>query len=89
MSESPTYAVVLTVAVFAAVVVIDIVLALNRRKGDTYSEVLRSAGKRWWPFALIIAFAMGLLCGHWFWGACDPDVCTKFDVKNLCTKNGP
>ncbi|MDX1554918.1 MAG: hypothetical protein R3212_02725 [Xanthomonadales bacterium] len=67
MSDVPTYAVVLTVAVAAFVIGLDVLLAVNKRKGDTYSEVIRSAAQKWLPLSLLIVFSMGLLAGHWFW----------------------
>lgn len=51
-------------AVFIAV---DVALALNRRDGDTYSEVMRRAGRRWLPLIMIVCFGFGLLAGHWWW----------------------
>jgi len=59
---------VIIMAVFPVVfIAIDIVLALNKRKGDTYSEVFRKAGKRWMPLIMLMCFGMGLLAGHWWW----------------------
>jgi len=48
-------------------ILIDIFLALNKREGDTYSEIIRAAGKKFMPLALFISFGFGLLTGHWFW----------------------
>lgn len=46
-------------------IVIDIVLALNGRDGDTYSEILRKWFKGMiWLYGLV-AFAMGVILGHW------------------------
>jgi succinate dehydrogenase hydrophobic anchor subunit len=78
MADTPTYATVIVLAVLIAVLTIDVCLAVNKRKGDTYSEVIRRAAKRWWPLALLITFSMGLLAGHWFW--C-PDPCDNPVVR--------
>jgi hypothetical protein len=48
-------------------IAIDIILAVNKRKGDTYSEIIRAAGKKFAPLAMMISFGFGLLAGHWFW----------------------
>lgn len=48
-------------------IIIDIFLAINKREGDTYSEIIRVAGKKFMPLALLISFGFGLLTGHWFW----------------------
>jgi len=47
--------------------IIDLGLALNRRKGDTYSEVLRKWGKKYMPLIMVICYIFGLLSGHWWW----------------------
>lgn len=46
---------------------IDMFLALNKRKGDTFSEIIRAATKKFTPLMLMISFGFGLLCGHWWW----------------------
>lgn len=66
----PNYAWWFTGLVAAAVVLIDLILALNRTPGDTYSEVLRDWGRRRMPVVIILSFAMGLLAGHWWWSSC-------------------
>ena len=66
-TETPAYAIAITLLVFSGVIGIDIALAVNKRQGDTYSEVIRTAARKWWPLALMICFGMGLLAGHWFW----------------------
>jgi len=63
----PTYAWWTLAAVFLAVIAIDIGLALNARKGDTYSEVIREWARRRIAVVIGISFGMGLLAGHWFW----------------------
>lgn len=62
-----TWVIIALVGLPVAYVVIDIFLALNRRKGDTYSEVLRKAGRKFMPLVIAISFLFGLLCGHWWW----------------------
>jgi hypothetical protein len=65
--DAPLYTVLLVTILPAVFIAIDIVLAMNKRKGDTYSEVLRAAGKKWVPLVIFMSFGMGLLCGHWWW----------------------
>jgi hypothetical protein len=48
-------------------IVIDIILAINKRKGDTYSEVMRAIGLKWLPVVMFVCFGFGLLAGHWWW----------------------
>lgn len=67
MSNTAT-AIIMTVFVIAFIGV-DIWLALDKRDGNTYSERLRSWAKVWPPLRLLIAFGMGMLCGHWWWSA--------------------
>lgn len=61
------FAVAIMIGLPLLYVAIDIGLALNRKTGDTYSEIIRAAARRFLPLALMIAFGFGLLCGHWFW----------------------
>jgi len=67
----PNYAWWLTGLVAAAVVLIDLILALNRTPGDTYSEVLRAWGRKRLAVVIVLSFTMGLLAGHWWWSSCD------------------
>lgn len=64
---------VITAIIMAVFVVsfigIDVWLARDKRDGNTYSERLRAWGKAWPPLRILTAFGMGLLCGHWWWGA--------------------
>jgi hypothetical protein len=48
-------------------ILIDVGLALNKRQGDTYSEIIREASKKFMPLIIFICFGMGLLAGHWWW----------------------
>lgn len=48
---------------------VDIVLALDMRDGNTYSEILRAAGRKWMPLVILMCFGFGLLSGHFFWSA--------------------
>ena len=52
---------------FVAIIGVDIVLAVNRHPGDTFSEILRKVGRECVAFVIIISFGMGLLAGHWWW----------------------
>lgn len=46
---------------------IDIWLFMDRKEGNTYSEILRAAGRKWMPLIMLMSFGFGLLCGHWWW----------------------
>lgn len=48
---------------------IDIYLAVDKVSGNTYSERLRVWARAWPPLRLMVAFGMGLLCGHWWWSS--------------------
>jgi len=63
----PGYTLLAMIGLPLIFIAIDIVLAVNKRKGDTYSEVLRAAGRRWIPLIMIMCFGFGLLAGHWWW----------------------
>ncbi len=55
----------LMIGFFVVIVGIDILLAINAKTGDTYSEVIRHL---WWqaPFiGAVIVGGMGVLAGHW------------------------
>lgn len=68
MSPNAPYYVILVMTVAPALfIAYDIVLALNKRKGDTYSEVLTAIGKKWIAVIIAMSFLFGLLCGHWWW----------------------
>jgi len=63
----PELTIILMVAFFVIVVGVDVILLLNKKQGDTYSEVIRAAGKKWIAVIMMTTFGMGLLAGHWFW----------------------
>jgi H+/Cl- antiporter ClcA len=52
------------VAVFVA---IDVVLAVDKSKGNTYSEIITKTGERHPWFRILFLVAVGVLLGHWFW----------------------
>lgn len=64
---SPTLVAIFIIGLILGIIGFDIYLALDKVKGNTYSAVIRSAGKKWMPLVLIASFGMGLLCGHWWW----------------------
>lgn len=51
------------VAVTAALIVYDIVVAATPPGGDTLSEVIRDFARNWF----FIPLTAGVLMGHWFW----------------------
>ena len=66
-NSSVQYVVLFMVSAFVIIIVVDIILALDGRSGNTYSEIIRRAGARWKPLIFMLIFGMGLLTGHWFW----------------------
>ena len=63
----PYYTVVFLTVIPTIFIAINVGLALNNRRGDTYSAVLRKVGERWLPVIMIVCFGFGLLAGHWWW----------------------
>jgi succinate dehydrogenase hydrophobic anchor subunit len=64
-----TTATAIIMAVFViSFIGVDIYLAVDKVSGNTYSERMRAWAKVWPPLRLMVAFGMGLLCGHWYWG---------------------
>jgi heme/copper-type cytochrome/quinol oxidase subunit 2 len=64
---SPTAVAVLIIVLILGIIGFDTYLALDKVKANTYSAVIRAAGKKWMPLIMIVSFSMGLLCGHWWW----------------------
>lgn len=79
MEHIPPYASLLVLIVGCVVIGIDIFLALNGVKGDTYSEVIRAWARRRLWLVMLVCFAMGTLAGHFFWTECSP-----LDCQELC-----
>lgn len=65
--SSRDFAVLFMIAVMFLVILVDVVLALNDDRGDTFSAVLRRAGRENIAIIMLITFSMGLLAGHWWW----------------------
>lgn len=68
---------IIMASAFAVLVGFDIWFAVDRRKGNTYSENFRKWGRIWPPVKLIGCFTLGLLAGHFWWSPveyvnCDP-----------------
>lgn len=57
------WTVILMIVATCGLVAWDVLAAANRTQGDTISEIIRD----WSSEHPILAFAAGLLCGHWFW----------------------
>ena len=55
------------IIVALAFIGIDIWLAVDGLKGNTYSEILRNFDARNAWFSLLLCFGFGLLAGHWWW----------------------
>lgn len=62
-----TFSVIFMIASALVIIGVDIMLALNKHKGDTFSSILRQAGRDWIGLVMLMVFGMGLLAGHWFW----------------------
>lgn len=58
---------IIMAGLFVGIIGLDIVLALDKHDGNTYSERMRAWAKIWPPLRLIIMFGMGLVAGHWWW----------------------
>jgi ABC-type uncharacterized transport system permease subunit len=63
----PTYAVVTLALVVTAILGVDLVLALNDKPDDTYSEVFALAAREWPILYVFFGLFWGVLLGHWFW----------------------
>ena len=63
MTAGATKALVILVTVI--LIAFDIILAVDRREGNTYSEVIREWFWRFEPLYYAVAFGMGVLMGHW------------------------
>ena len=48
---------------FIALALYDVYVAMNKKEGDTISEVIRNNSYKY-P---IVSFVAGFICGHWFW----------------------
>jgi len=55
---------ILSVVVFVGV---DVYLAFDKEKGNTYSEVITKTGDRHPWFRILFLVSVGVLLGHWFW----------------------
>lgn len=60
---SPDASAWVLVAVTAVILGADVLLATDSIPGNTWSEVVRYWARRY----LVIPFAVGVVCGHWFW----------------------
>lgn len=61
--------VITIVAVVSAIIGWDIYLAADDTEGNTISNLVTEASEE----SPIIAFALGVLVGHWFWTSCDDE----------------
>ena len=67
MNIGPAAVIVFMIASFVIIILIDVILHIDKTEGNTYSEILRTAGKKWVSLIMMITFGMGLLAGHWWW----------------------
>ena len=63
---SPVATAIVALTAMTLLVVLDVYLATDRRRGNTYSELLTRLGKIWPPIRLLLSFGMGLLAAHWW-----------------------
>jgi len=64
--------VIITIVALVAVVIgWDVYLAADDKEDNTISDLVTEASEE----SPIIAFAIGVLCGHWFWNNCDDKPC--------------
>jgi succinate dehydrogenase hydrophobic anchor subunit len=66
---SPTVTAIIMAVFVVSFIGVDIYLAVDKVSGNTYSERMRAWAKVWPPLRLIVAFGMGMLCGHWWWSS--------------------
>jgi len=66
---SPTVTTIIMAVFVVSFIGVDIYLAVDKVSGNTYSERMRAWAKVWPPLRLIVAFGMGMLCGHWWWSS--------------------
>ena len=64
---SPDTVAVLIIVLILAIIGFDIYLALDKEEDNTFSSIIRAAGKKWVPLIIMASFGMGLLAGHWWW----------------------
>lgn len=64
---TPELITIIIIFLAASIVGFDVYLAVDNRDGNTYSEIIRAAGRKWIALIILISFAMGLLAGHWWW----------------------
>lgn len=62
-----TLVTIVVIMLFVGICIWDLYLDLDGVKGNTISERFRAWGKTWPPLRLIVALAMGVLLGHWYW----------------------
>lgn len=67
---SPAAVTVLILVLLVGIIGFDIYLARDKINENTYSAVIRNAGRKWMPLIIMISYGLGLLSGHWFWGSC-------------------
>jgi hypothetical protein len=75
MDKVPTYAILTLAVIITLVIAVDVVLAFNKHKGDTYSEVIRETARKWPIFLVFWGLFWGVLLGHWFWANCALEDC--------------
>lgn len=72
MNDLPLYTMLFIVGVFTVIIGVDIVLAVNKKSGDTISEVIRNSARKWPIFYVLWGLFWGVLLGHWFWANHQP-----------------
>jgi hypothetical protein len=53
------------IVTFVLLTSLDLYLAMNKQKGETFSEIIRAWGSHAHFIYYIIAFCFGLLVSHW------------------------
>lgn len=66
---TPENVTIMIIVLIAGIIGFDTYLAVDKVKANTFSARIRLAGKKWMPLIAFAVFGMGLLAGHWWWGA--------------------
>ena len=55
---------VMSITIF---LLVDVKLAMDKKPGNTYSEIIRNTGNRHPWFRALVFVMSGFVLGHWFW----------------------
>lgn len=64
---NPQIVTIVIIGIIFSIIGFDIFLAVDKHPDNTFSSVIRAAGKKWIALIMMAVFGMGLLAGHWWW----------------------